>query len=103
MAPEHRIWMEVATEALQNSGLLQQVKGKSVGVFVAASEIQYDRVDHDNEGLSVVGRMASMLPTRIAYQYDFKGPAVLVDTACSSGIVAIDHAVDAIHSGRLVS
>ncbi|RWS00737.1 hypothetical protein B4U79_05665, partial [Dinothrombium tinctorium] len=99
LCPEHRLWMEVATEALLDSGLLSEVQGKKCGVFVAISHPEYEKIDRSNEAVAVVGREGSMITRRISYHYDLKGPAFIVDTACSSGLVAFHEACEAIRSG----
>ncbi|RWS11076.1 non-ribosomal peptide synthetase-like protein [Dinothrombium tinctorium] len=99
MCPEQRLWMEVATEALLDSGHLNEVYGKKVGVFVATSDIKYGKVDSCDEAISVIGQSNSFIPTRIAYQFDLKGPGIVINTTCSSGAVAIHDACESIKSG----
>ena len=41
-----------------------------------------------------------MLPNRISYTFDFKGPSTAVQSACSSSFTALNQAVDDIRSGH---
>lgn len=44
-----------------------------------------------------------MTANRIAYHFDFKGPALFVDSACSSSSYALNLAVNAIQNGECES
>lgn len=47
-----------------------------------------------------MGCARSMLPNRISFALDFKGPSTLIDAACSSSMYALDAAFTAIRSGE---
>ena len=52
-------------------------------------------------GLSVVlGNDKDFLATRVAYKLDLRGPAVTVQTACSTSLVAVHTACQALLSGE---
>ncbi|RWS06170.1 hypothetical protein B4U79_07780, partial [Dinothrombium tinctorium] len=99
MCPEQRLWMHVAIEALHDSGHINDLEGKNLGQFFAASHPEYEKVDSCNDAIAVVGKLGSMITRRVSYQYNLKGPAVNIDTACSSGLVAFHEACEAIKSG----
>jgi 3-oxoacyl-(acyl-carrier-protein) synthase len=48
---------------------------------------------------TIMGFASSILPNRISWYFDLHGPSVHLDTACSSGMVALDMACKAIHDG----
>ena len=48
---------------------------------------------------SISGTLASFLANRISWFFDFKGPSVHIDTACSSGLAALDHACEGLRTG----
>ncbi|RWS20731.1 hypothetical protein B4U80_07345, partial [Leptotrombidium deliense] len=100
MCPEQRLWIEVATEALFDSGHITNIRGRNFGIFMASSDVKYENVDSSNDAVSVVGKNPAFIPTRTSYHFDLKGPSVVVETACSSGIVALHQACDAIKSGN---
>ncbi len=102
MDPAHRIFLQVAYEAIENSGLtLEELKGSKTGVFVgySISEDNYiDLLKLDDPNVSV-GNQPSLLPYRLAYFLDLTGPTMIIDTACSSSLVAVHQAALAIKSG----
>ena len=49
---------------------------------------------------ALTGTASSIIPNRISYAFDFRGPSVNVDTACSSSLVAVHHAVRALRTGE---
>ncbi|MCP5045715.1 MAG: non-ribosomal peptide synthetase, partial [bacterium] len=49
--------------------------------------------------MAIAGNLSSIVPTRISYFMDLKGPGLLVDTACSSALVAIHLACQALLNG----
>lgn len=48
---------------------------------------------------SITGNAPSLLPNKISWFFDLRGPSVHVDTACSSGLTALDLACQSILSG----
>lgn len=50
--------------------------------------------------MSITGNAASLLPNKISWFFDLRGPSIHVDTACSSGLSAIDLACQSILSGN---
>ena len=47
-----------------------------------------------------IGLVPNLVASRIANRFDFQGPAFAVDAACASTLVAVDHAVGELASGR---
>lgn len=58
-------------------------------------------MDPDNVERTTVtgGTVPCMVPNRISFTFDLRGPSVHVNTACSSGLVAVDMACKTIRSG----
>ncbi|CAH1129520.1 unnamed protein product [Ceutorhynchus assimilis] len=52
-------------------------------------------------GHGVLSCAKAMLPNRISYIFDFKGPSYAMDTACSSSLTALENAVNRIKSGEI--
>lgn len=50
---------------------------------------------------TVTGAHPSIISARVSYVYNLVGPAITLDTACSSALVAIDLGSKAILSGNL--
>jgi acyl transferase domain-containing protein len=49
---------------------------------------------------SAIGLVPNFAASRLANRFDFRGPAYTVDAACASSLVAVDHAVRELASGR---
>lgn len=71
-----------------------KLAGTNTGVFVAGFTLDYQAIQFKNESVesldthSATGMMMTMLSNRISYIYDFRGPSLSVDTACSGSLVA---------------
>jgi len=102
MDPQHRLLLEVATEALESAGLAPaRLRGSRVGVYVGicTGDYAWRQLRQGGEGGDADGRLDmyfatgtsfSMAPGRLAYALGLEGPALAVDTACSSSLVAVD-------------
>ncbi|MCP4847493.1 MAG: amino acid adenylation domain-containing protein [Verrucomicrobiaceae bacterium] len=102
--PQQRWLLEVAWEALEDAAEKPEAwRGSRTGVFVGISSNEYGSIQmmgeadidvHTNSGSTL-----SIASNRISYLYDFKGPSMSVDTACSSALVAVNLACKSIWSG----
>jgi acyl transferase domain-containing protein len=64
-------------------------------------EIQYDsRTSLTEALLSYPGTAKSIYANRISFIFDFKGPSMVIDTACSSSMVALDVAITDLRTGE---
>ncbi|MCU0285194.1 MAG: aminotransferase class III-fold pyridoxal phosphate-dependent enzyme, partial [Acidobacteria bacterium] len=105
--PQHRLLLEVAVEALENAGIpLENIRDKAVGVFTGMCMDDY-KIAHVHAGnlnqidaYSGSGSMFCSASGRISYFLGTRGPAMVVDTACSSTLTAIHLAVQALRSGE---
>ena len=52
------------------------------------------------EGFKALNALGNMLANRISYAFDFRGPGIVLDTACSTSLVCLQLANDAIMSGQ---
>ncbi|MBT2674905.1 type I polyketide synthase, partial [Streptomyces sp. ISL-14] len=94
MDPQHRLLLETAWEAVEHAGIAPlSLAGSRTGVFVGLSHGDYELVSHDAGALSepygFTGNAFSMASGRIAYALGLCGPAITIDTACSSGLMAV--------------
>lgn len=103
--PQHRLFLEACHAALEDAALLVAPGGLRVGVYAGCSADTYltelllrDRaLLHSLGGLqAVVGNDKDHLATRVAYKLDLRGPALTVQTACSTSLVAIQLAWQAL-------
>src|SRR5690606_36779135 len=58
------------------------------------------QLDGDLEGYVLSGNAASVATGRVAYTLGLEGPAVTVDTACSTSLVALHLAAQALRAGE---
>jgi polyketide synthase PksN/surfactin family lipopeptide synthetase A len=106
MDPSQRLFLQTAWHAIEDAGYnMKQLKGTKTGVYVGFSgNANYQNLIYDfepaNLANSTVGNIAAMLPSRLSYLFDFKGPSMVIDSACSSSVVAVHLAAKALKSGE---
>lgn len=102
MDPAQRIFLEVASEAIENAGLTEEsLKGSKTAVFVGYSINEDNYVDilpKDDPNIAL-GNQPSVLAYRLSFLYDMRGPTMVIDTACSSSLVAVHQACQSIAAG----
>ncbi|KAH8647306.1 hypothetical protein BX600DRAFT_518575 [Xylariales sp. PMI_506] len=103
--PQQRLLLEVVYEAMESSGYtMPQCAGKDIAVFAGVMTADYDTLSQRDE-LSAsqyyaTGNARSMISNRLSYFFDFRGPSVTIDTACSASLVALHQAVQSLRSGE---
>lgn len=93
MDPQQRLLMELSYEAIERAGLtLKGMRGSSTGVFLGLSTCDWGlSVERFSERThSATGRAPAITANRISYTFDFRGPSLSLDTACSSALVALN-------------
>ncbi len=106
--PQQRLLLELAWEAFEDAALPPAEVGGGVGVFVGASRNDYGlRVASDPANAAALGAFAlevatsrDFLATRIAYLLNLRGPALTVQTACSTSLVAVHLACQSLLAGE---
>ncbi|OMC39400.1 polyketide synthase [Mycobacterium sp. GA-1841] len=103
--PQQRLMLETVWEGLERAGYAPAtLRGSRTGIFtgVAANEYAHllsaEPIDKI-EPHFITGNALNAISGRVAFALGFEGPAVAVDTACSSALVAVHQAVQALHSG----
>ncbi|HEU4881683.1 MAG TPA: type I polyketide synthase, partial [Longimicrobium sp.] len=109
LEPSHRLFLECAWEALESAGYVpERVQGR-VGVYAGAGSPMYSQshvLPNDELMESLGGLQASLaagkdfIATRTAYKLGLRGPALSVQTACSTSLVAVHLAVQSLLSGE---
>lgn len=110
--PQQRLMMELTWEALEHARIpASELKGEPVGVFIGSSTNDFQLIsalglgeqDPDvpasAQAYAITGSSSSIIANRVSYFFDFRGPSVAIDTACSSTIVAVHQAVRALRDG----
>lgn len=102
MDPQQRVALRVSWRALENAGINpDDLAGEDVGCYVGASTMGYgpDLAEYsDLTGHLMAGTALGPVSGRIAYTLGLTGPALTVDTSCSSTLTAIHLATQAIRS-----
>jgi len=104
MDPQQRIFLEESWNALENAGYAgKEIVGRKCGIYVGCSTGDYRQLflEETSPPQSFWGNASSIIPARIAYYLDLHGPAVAIDTACSSSIVAIHMACQGLRLGEI--
>lgn len=109
MDPQQRIFLEIAWEALERSGYVPGKYDGSIGVFAGVRFNTYysNNVIANEDLIDKIGRFQIItlndkdyVATRTAYSLNLKGPAVNVQSACSTSLLAVAQAVQSVRSGQ---
>ncbi|MGD0739971.1 MAG: SDR family NAD(P)-dependent oxidoreductase [Terracidiphilus sp.] len=105
--PQHRLLLELVWEACEDAGIPPpSLAASRTGVFVGISSHDYgDQMLYPQNRASITmhtnsGGAGSIAANRISYLYDFRGPSVTIDTACSSALSAAHFACQSLRSGE---
>ena len=81
--------------------------GTGVGVFIGGFTLDYQLLQNMGrtsryrfKAHSATGMMMTMLANRISHAFDFRGPSMTLDTACSGSLVAVHLAAQSIWNGE---
>ena len=103
--PQQRLMLETVWEGLERAGYAPAaLRGSRTGIFagVAANEYAHllssESIDKI-EPYFITGNALNAISGRVAFALGLEGPAMAVDTACSSALVAVHQAAQALHSG----
>jgi len=106
--PQHRLFLECAWQTLEDAGYDPTREGVTVGVYAGASMNSYmvnvysdRRLDDAVSSYQVMlGNDKDYLAPRLSYKLDLEGPSITVQTACSTSLVAVHVAVQALLNGE---
>ncbi|MGR9107110.1 MAG: SDR family NAD(P)-dependent oxidoreductase [Gammaproteobacteria bacterium] len=105
MDPQHRLFMECAWEVLESAGYASDCYAGNIGVFAGTTLNSYSLGHQSHPALDIaffsdlVASDREFIATRLAYKLDLRGQAVNVQSACSTGLVAIHLACQSLLSG----
>eukprot|EP00442_Polarella_glacialis_P024675 CAMPEP_0115159844 /NCGR_PEP_ID=MMETSP0227-20121206/70471_1 /TAXON_ID=89957 /ORGANISM="Polarella glacialis, Strain CCMP 1383" /LENGTH=2756 /DNA_ID=CAMNT_0002571667 /DNA_START=136 /DNA_END=8406 /DNA_ORIENTATION=+ len=113
MDPQHRVFIETSWAALENAGIPPKagLANSNVGVFAAAGIDGYlhhhldgrplkDTMEPGDVFFAEIGHEKDYIATRVSYLFDFTGPSMNVNSACSSALVAVSQGASAIAFGQ---
>ncbi len=105
--PQQRLFLQAAWEALEHAGHDPKAFGGPIGVFAGATTNSYyqnnlmSRRDVTDQLGLLSTQMANQnqyMATRVAYKFDLRGPALNIQTACSTSLVAVCTAVQSLQA-----
>lgn len=104
--PNQRLFLQTAWSAIEDAGYNgEKLKMSRTGVYVGyGSDSDYKKmiqdIEPENIALAMTGNVRSIIASRLSYLLDLRGPSLLVDTTCSSSLVAVHLACQAIRNGE---
>jgi acyl transferase domain-containing protein len=107
MDPQQRLLLEVSWAAMEDSGIPRnRWSGSRTGVYLGILAMDYTLLHAKTAGTGSIspyyasGKEFSFGAGRIAYTFGLHGPCVMLNTACSSSLMAVHLAVKALRSGE---
>ena len=108
MDPQQRKAMELTWKTIEDAGYNPTAfAGLNVGVFLGVHSNDYAQLIANSPELVDTygayldtGVHMSLLPNRVSRWFDFHGPSEVFNTACSSSLTAIHHAMKSIQMGE---
>ncbi len=105
MDPQQRLFLECAWQTFESAGYTTtRLSGSNTAVFAGVSSFDYyelllrtqaARTTHIGSGMS-----HAVLANRVSQYFNLKGASEAIDTACSSGLVALWRAVETLRRGE---
>ncbi|KAM7200788.1 hypothetical protein V8F33_003719 [Rhypophila sp. PSN 637] len=100
--PEQRLLLEVMHEALENSGETNY-RGSDIAVYAGSFTEDWvqmkARDPQDGNPYDITGMDDFILANRVSYEFDLHGPSMTIKTGCSSSLIALHLACDALQRG----
>jgi amino acid adenylation domain-containing protein len=107
--PQQRLMLECCWEALDGAGYLKEDRDRPIGVFLGVGEPLYwvNALGRRPDLVAAYGPLPTgfandkdYVATRVAHKLDLTGPALNIQTACSTSLACVAAAVDALRLGR---
>jgi polyketide synthase PksJ len=98
MDPQQRLFLEYAWRALEDAGYVGETYPGTIGVYAGVGWNTYilnqvlanpGVINAMGEFQTMIGNDKDFLATRVSYKLNLKGPALTIQTACSTSLVAI--------------
>ena len=96
MDPRQRVLLETAWHCLEDAGLVADERHK-IGMFIGVEQGDYQLLTRG--GGSITANHDGVLASRLAYFLNLSGPVMALNTACSSGLVAMHQGCMALRHG----
>jgi len=108
MDPQQRLFLQCAWHALEDSGYNNPKEYQGdIGIYAGVGRNRYaidnlsslEIQDPVGEFQFMIGNSIDFLSTRVAYKLNLTGPAITMQTACSTSLVAVHQACTALQVG----
>ncbi|KWX76552.1 hypothetical protein AMQ83_36120, partial [Paenibacillus riograndensis] len=104
MDPIQRLLLTTVMESIEDAGYGgSRMVSSRTGVFIGRDHTvgnMYTHLLDQTDELALTGSYTGILSSRISYFLDLKGPSIVLDSACSSGLLAIHDACQAIRNNE---
>lgn len=105
MDPVQRMVLEESHRAIEDAGIKHsELRDSNTGVYIGLVSMEYyemvTKSTKEIDPFLSTGNSRAVTANRISYVYSLRGPSEVIDTACSSSIVAVERAIDDIRSGK---
>ncbi|QSB16308.1 acyltransferase domain-containing protein [Natronosporangium hydrolyticum] len=108
--PQHRLFLESAHTALEDAGYDPARYPGSIGVYAGSGHVRYEWLNlrtnrslwaGDAGQLSVTTvNSPDYVATQVSYRMNLRGPSLTIHTACSTSLVALHLACEALRNGE---
>lgn len=103
--PQQRLLLETVYEALESGGhRLEKLRGSDTAVYVGTMNVDYhDTLLRDLNTIPTylaTGTNRAIISNRLSYFFDWHGPSMTIETACSSSLIAVHQGVQALRIGE---
>ncbi|MFO0724753.1 MAG: amino acid adenylation domain-containing protein [Myxococcota bacterium] len=104
--PQQRLFLDAAWEAMERAGSRpDRPRGTRGGVYVGITSNDFaqwsSRAGVEVDPARIGGNLISFTASRVAYLMDLSGPALVIDAACASSLLAVHLAMQALRSGEI--
>ncbi|WP_406864129.1 type I polyketide synthase [Streptomyces sp. HUAS MG47] len=107
ISPQQRLFLECAAQALEDAGQDPARSAATFGIYGGGTENGYGQIlrdrRHELPGVTdwdiLIGTAPDYQATRVAYKLGLTGPAVTVQAACATSLVAVHLAVQGLLHG----
>ncbi|MFT4095053.1 MAG: amino acid adenylation domain-containing protein [Niabella sp.] len=109
MDPQQRVFLELCRDVLEKTGYLVDHGYNSIGVYAGCSSNTYyennviwhkDKIEHQGAFQVTSVSDKDYIASRVAFHLNLKGPAVNVNSACSTSLLAVAQAVESLRKGQ---
>ncbi|XP_052818195.1 LOW QUALITY PROTEIN: mycolipanoate synthase-like [Mya arenaria] len=104
--PQQRMVLTCTHMALEDGGITRKDLAESqTGVYIGVMADDYKKyvLGQIDSAYTLTGVDRSIISARVAYVYNLAGPAMTIETACSSSMVAVDTASQALRMGTITA